>query len=93
LDPMPEVVPISDMRTRQKDLLEVAAENPILLTHHGRAVAVLLGPERFNRLLERVEELELALDAAEVREAAEPTIEFEHYLAERGENVPDPPDG
>lgn len=93
MDPMPKVVPISDMRTRQNDLLETAAENPVLLTQHGRAVAVLLGPEPYNRLLERVEDLELALDAVEARSTAGPTTEFEDYLSERGERVPSTSDG
>lgn len=92
MDPMPEVVPISELRTRQNDLLEKAGEQPILLTQHGHAVAVLLGPDPYNRLLEHVEDLQLALDAVEARKAAEPVTELEEYLAERGEGVPAPSD-
>lgn len=88
MNPMPEVVPISKLRTRQNDLLEKAAQQPILLTKHGRARAVLLGPETYNRLLEQVEGLHLALDAIEARNTAEPVTSFEKHLAERGEHVP-----
>ena len=50
MDPLPEVVPISEMRLRQNELLERVSDKPILLTQHGRAVAVLLGvAEAMNR--------------------------------------------
>jgi len=88
MDPLPEVVPISEMRLRQNELLERVSDKPILLTQHGRAVAVLLGPEPYNRLLEQLEDLQLALDAAEVLAQREAVTDFEAYLAERGEHVP-----
>lgn len=88
MDPLPEVVPISELRLRQNDLLEKVSAKPIVLTQHGRAVAVLLGPEPYNRLLEHIEDLQLAIDAVEAREDREPAIDFEEYLADRGERVP-----
>lgn len=87
-NPMPEGVPISKLRTRQNVLLEKAAQQPILLTKHGRARAVLLGPESYNRLQEQVEGLLLALDGVEAREVAGPVTSFEKYLSARGEHVP-----
>lgn len=88
MDPMPDVIPISELRTRQNELLEGISEEPILLTQHGRAVAVLVGPEPYNRLLEQLEDLQLALDAVEARAEEAPVIDFEEYLEERGEHVP-----
>jgi len=88
MDPLPEVIPISELRLRQNDLLEKVSGKPILLTQHGRAVAVLLGPEPYNRLLEHIEDLQLAIDAVEARKDREPVIDFEEYLADRGERVP-----
>jgi prevent-host-death family protein len=88
MDPLPEVVPISELRLRQNDLLEKVSAKPIVLTQHGRAVAVLLGPEPYNRLLEHIEDLRLAIDAVEARKDREPVIDFEEYVADRGERVP-----
>lgn len=87
MDPLPEVVPISELRTRQNEILGEIAEQPIVLTQHGRAVGVLLGPELYNRLLGNIEDLQLALDAIEARAEAEPVTDFQDYLAERGEHV------
>lgn len=92
MDPLPEVVPISELRLRQNELLGQVSEKPIVLTQHGRAVAVLLGPEPYNRLLEHIEDLQLAVDAVEARAEKEPRVEFEDYLTERGERVPTPSD-
>lgn len=88
MDPLPEVIPISELRLRQNDLLEKVSAKPIVLTQHGRAVAVLLGPEPYNRLLEHIEDLQLAIDAVEARKDRGPAIDFEEYLADRGERVP-----
>lgn len=88
MNPLPDVVPISELRTRQNELLEQVSEEPILLTRHGRAVAVLLGPEPYNRLLEQLDDLRLAFDAAEARAEIAPPVDFEEYLEERGEHVP-----
>lgn len=88
--PLPEVVPISELRTRQKELLEMISEVPVLLTEHGRAVAVLLGPEFYNRMFEEFEDLWLELDAAEARAKDAPGTDFEGYLAGRGDHMRDP---
>jgi len=91
MDPLPDVVPISELRLRQNDLLKKVSAKPILLTQHGRAVAVLLGPEPYNRLLEHIEDLQLAIDAVEARRDQEPVTDFDEYLADRGERVPASP--
>lgn len=92
MDPLPDVVPISELRTRQNELLEQASEKPILLTQHGKEVAVLLGPEPYNRLLEQLDDLRLAFDAVEARAEVAPPTEFGDYLEERGRHVPTTPD-
>jgi hypothetical protein len=51
-------------------------------------VAVLLGAEPYNRLLEHIEGLQLAIDAVEARRDRDPAIDLEEYLAERGERIP-----
>lgn len=56
-------------------MLEQAAEEAILIERYGKPAGVLLSPERYEELLEALEELEdiRAFDAA---------------MAEEGENLP-----
>ena len=64
---IPELVPISGLRTRQNEILDQLAGKPVVLTQHGRAAAVLVSPEQWNLLVEMVEDLTDALDALEMR--------------------------
>lgn len=91
MDPLPDMVPISELRLRQNDLLAKVSAKPIVLTQHGRAVAVLLGPEPYNRLLEHIEDLQLAIEAVEARRDQGPLTDFDEYLADRGDRVPASP--
>jgi prevent-host-death family protein len=56
MDKVPELVPISEMRTHQAAILEQLKQGPIVLTHHSRAAAVLVDPSHWNRLLEQLED-------------------------------------
>ena len=67
MDVVPELVPISGLRTRQNEILDQLADKPVVLTQHGRAAAVLVSPEQWNLLVELVEDLTDALDALEMR--------------------------
>ena len=67
MDVIPELVPISGLRTRQNEILDQLAGKPVVLTQHGRAAAVLVSPEQWNLLVEMVEDLTDALDALEMR--------------------------
>lgn len=84
---LPEIIPISELRLRQNELLHSLSEKPVVLTQHGRAVAVLLQPDYYDRLIEQIEDLHLALDAIEARQEMEPVMKFEDYLAQRDERV------
>lgn len=85
---IPELIPISDLRQRQREIIELLSEGPVVLTQHGRAAAVLVHPRQWNQLLEEYEDLHDALDAVEARD--EPTVDLEEYLAKRGDVVPAP---
>jgi prevent-host-death family protein len=52
---VPELIPISSLRQTQNNVLSKLAESPVVLTQHGRAVAVLVDPEMWNDLLEELE--------------------------------------
>ena len=64
---IPEIVPISRLRTRQNELLDGLSEAPVVLTQHGRAVAVLVSPEQWNHLVETLGDLMDSLDAIEMK--------------------------
>jgi prevent-host-death family protein len=50
-----DVLPISDLKVRAAEIVERArkTQRPVLLTRHGRGVAVLLGVEAYENLSER----------------------------------------
>ena len=65
MDKVPELVPISEMRTHQAAILEQLKQGPIVLTHHSKAAAVLVDPAHWNRLLEQLED---ARDISAIRQ-------------------------
>lgn len=88
IDVMPQTRPISELRYKQAEIVDRLKDGPILLTRQGVGAAVLVDPEQWNQIVEQIEDLQLALDAVEARQAAEPVTDFEDYLVERGERVP-----
>ena len=65
---LPEVIPISDLRLRQREILARLGQGPVVLTQHGRAAAVLISPEEWNHLIEALEDLQDAAEAAQAYE-------------------------
>lgn len=55
---IPEIVPISDLRVRQSELLEQIGKAPIVLTQYGRPAAVLVDPEEWNQIQGQLEDLD-----------------------------------
>ena len=84
---IPDLVGISDLRLRQREVLDKIKRGPILLAQRSQAVAVMVSPELWNRLMERLEDLEDALAVTQARQREEPMVRFEDYLAERGESA------
>jgi len=64
---VPKLVPISKLRQRQNEILAKLSESPVVLTQHGEAVAVLVGPEMWNQLLEELETWQDSFDAVEAK--------------------------
>jgi prevent-host-death family protein len=62
---VPDLVPISEMRTNQTEILEKLKQGPIVLTHHSKAAAVLVDPAQWNRLLDELEDIR---DINEIRQ-------------------------
>ena len=85
---IPEITPISELRHRQAELLAKVCDEPVILTQRGKGVAVLVSLAAWNRLMERIEDLEDAVDADEARRDAGPVLDFDDYVKRRGERVP-----
>ena len=79
-----EVVPISELRKRQAEVLAALGKGPAILTQRGKGAAVLLGFDAYNRLLEELEDLQDAMDALEARQAPGERVGLDAYLAKRG---------
>ncbi|MBZ0168272.1 prevent-host-death family protein [Candidatus Methylomirabilis lanthanidiphila] len=75
-----EVIPISDLRKRQAEVLAALKKGPAILTQHGKGAAVLLSLDAYNRLLEELEDLQDALDAFEARRAPGERVSLDAYL-------------
>ncbi|TEU19550.1 MAG: type II toxin-antitoxin system Phd/YefM family antitoxin [Anaerolineales bacterium] len=70
------VLPISDLRSKAKEVLQQIKKQPIILTQRGRARAVLVDFDTYNRLVERQTVLEQALDALLLQRARETAQEY-----------------
>jgi PHD/YefM family antitoxin component YafN of YafNO toxin-antitoxin module len=64
---IPKTYPITDLRGNQAEIFDNLKDVPVLLTRQGRAAAVLVDPEKWNALLDLVEDLEDRLAATEVK--------------------------
>ncbi len=58
MNPIPEIIPISDIRQRQQEILAKLATGPIVLTQHGKGIAVLLDIQQWNQIAEDLEDLQ-----------------------------------
>jgi prevent-host-death family protein len=63
--PIARTVGVSELRTRQKEILSQLAAGPIVLSQHNQPTAVLVDVETWNRLLEELVELQDAQIAIE----------------------------
>ncbi|MHB8319974.1 MAG: type II toxin-antitoxin system Phd/YefM family antitoxin [Acidimicrobiales bacterium] len=68
-------MPVSEARKKLADAVETSRTEPVFLERYGRPAAVLVSSERYEKLMEALEDTEdvEAFDAA---------------MAEEGENVP-----
>ncbi|WP_337286477.1 type II toxin-antitoxin system Phd/YefM family antitoxin [Candidatus Methylomirabilis sp.] len=77
------MIPISELRKRQAEVLAALEKGPAILTQHGKGAAVLLSLDAYNRLLEELEDLQDALDAFEARRAPGERVSFDAYVSKR----------
>jgi prevent-host-death family protein len=63
------ILPISDLRSKAKDILERVKEQPIIITQRGRPKAVLMDYEAYNKMIRMQETSEDARDALIIERA------------------------
>lgn len=68
---MDRIVPISEARAKLGALVDEAADHEVYLVRHSRPVAVLVDADVYERLLDRIEDLEDALSVHEAGDAVE----------------------
>jgi prevent-host-death family protein len=78
------MVPVTEARERFKEILASMADRNVLLLRHGRPVAVLISPDRYNDLLDRVELLEGEIGVLAVKAGLDETVPWEKVKAEAG---------
>jgi prevent-host-death family protein len=69
---MQKIIPITDLQRGAGQIVTDLADDSVVITHRGRAAAVLISAERYAQMesdLERLDELELAGMVEEARRA------------------------
>jgi prevent-host-death family protein len=70
---MPDVVPVSDLRGRHKEIFQKIEDGPILLAQHSRPAAVLVSVADWNAREKQLELLEARLKYLEMKRQYEKT--------------------
>jgi prevent-host-death family protein len=71
---MQKIIPVTDLQRGAGQIVTGLADDSVIITHRGRAAAVLISAERYAQMesdLERLDELELAGMVEEARRARE----------------------
>jgi prevent-host-death family protein len=79
------LVTVTEAKARLGELLREAAEEDVVVVRHGHAAAVLVGAERYDALLEELEDLKDRLSVYE-SVGTEPSLRvgFDKMAAELG---------
>lgn len=75
---------IREAKAKLSEVIRDAEDEPTVISNHGKPAAIVLSPERYNGLLDEVEDLRDRLAVHESRD--EPTMAFDKLIAEMGLN-------
>ena len=67
-------LPITDLRTKQPEVLNHLHESPVVLTHRGHGAAVLVSPMQWNQQQAELQRLRFLVEAMQIKAKGEPTI-------------------
>ncbi|MEM7536312.1 MAG: type II toxin-antitoxin system prevent-host-death family antitoxin [Chloroflexota bacterium] len=83
---MPQIQPISRMARDHKSLLTMIEASPVFLTQRSTPVAVIVSPQEWQQIAERMAELEWREKVRQrvqaVRENTEPDLTLDEVMAE-----------
>ncbi|AXH49678.1 antitoxin from a toxin-antitoxin system [Gordonia phage Frokostdame] len=75
---------IREAKAKLSEVIRDAQDEPAVISNHGKPAAFVLSPERYEGLLEEIEDLRDRLAVHESR--GEPTMSFDKLVAELGLN-------
>ena len=75
---------IREAKAKLSEVIRDAEDEPTVISNHGKPAAIVLSPERYDGLLEEIEDLRDRLSVHESK--GEPTMPFDKLLAELGLN-------
>ena len=67
-------LPITDLRTKQPEILSTLQQTPVVLTHRGHGAAVLVSPTQWNAQQAELKQLRLLLEAMQIKAKGEPMV-------------------
>lgn len=76
------MVGVSEAKGRLTELVRDAQDEDVLLTRHGRPAAVIMSADRYEALMDEIEDLQDRLSIHESRD--EPTVDWNKLKAELG---------
>lgn len=68
------ILPITDLRTKQPEVLNHLQQSPVVLTHRGHGAAVLVSPTQWNAQQLELQRLRSLLEAMRIKAKGEPTV-------------------
>lgn len=87
-----EAIPITEFKTGPNQIIEKVAQQPLLLTQHGRSVAVIVSPQEWNKIAAQLAErkfsqaeVEAIIEAYRQRDDEENTTTLAEHKARMAE--------
>lgn len=61
--PLPQMAPVSDLKHRHLEVFKRLKAGPVVLANRSQPTAVLVAPDRWNEIVEYIDDLECSLEA------------------------------
>lgn len=84
LSKVQQIVPISEMKLNQPQVLDLLGAGPVVLANRSRPAAVLVSIEQWDKLIERLEDQSDIIDALQMKlDIARGDVEVETFTADQ----------
>jgi len=84
-----KIIPVSEAKARLTELVRESGAEDIVLLRYGKPAAVLMSTDRFDSLMERLEDLEDSLAIAEHQINPDETAPVAEAMSRLGLRVPE----